>query len=170
MGSGLAAACTDPVQDDAIDALPPEVGVPDQNHRPGQPCVVCHSPGGPATSHFALAGTVYSTRAGTAPAAGVAVRILTADETQIERMTNAAGNFFVRTGSLPIAFPVRVQLYKPGLDVKPMVSVIGREASCAKCHFQTAGVVERAPNGEPTRYPATLRSVGPIYFSDEASR
>ena len=45
-------SCTDPLRDREIEALGDEApGVsPGPEHRPGQPCVLCHSDGGPASS------------------------------------------------------------------------------------------------------------------------
>src|SRR4051794_4421968 len=70
-------SCGDPVSDARIAALGPEdPGVPPGPlHRPGQPCVVCHSRQGPA-SPFLVAGTVYSERGSKTPLANVAVDIV----------------------------------------------------------------------------------------------
>mgnify|MGYP006976433805 CR=1 FL=1 len=58
----LGAGCRyDPVPQAIIDSLPPDDGEPGPNHRPGQPCNVCHSKYGGATPVFAVAGTVYPT-------------------------------------------------------------------------------------------------------------
>ena len=66
-------SCTDPVLDDQIEALGPETGNPGPTHRPGQPCVLCHSQLGPASdSVFLLAGTVYDSPTRITPLGGKA--------------------------------------------------------------------------------------------------
>jgi hypothetical protein len=162
----MLASCGDPVVDDAIEALGPEREPQDELHRAGQPCVLCHSASGPASSEFSLAGTVYMTREGNVPAAGAEVRIIAGGGLPIVRSTNAAGNFFVRRGSVALDFPVAVTIYKEGVGMKEMVPFIGREPSCASCHFQVADAGGYAPDGMPLRYPATLRSAGPIYLTE----
>jgi hypothetical protein len=57
----------------------------------GRPCLNCH--GGSATS-FAFAGTVYTTAAGTTPAARVEVRARDKNGKALSAWTNADGNFF----------------------------------------------------------------------------
>ena len=72
--ASFATSCTDPVRDRAIERLgaeDPAVAIGPE-HRPGQPCVLCHSEGGPASGKpFAIAGTVFETiLPRSAPAAG----------------------------------------------------------------------------------------------------
>ena len=60
-----AAACSsDPVRDQRIERLGPEVsGVPEGPlHRPNQPCLLCHAGAGPGDAVFSLAGTVFTIR------------------------------------------------------------------------------------------------------------
>jgi len=156
--AALTASCTDPVYDAQIQALGDEApNVPAGDlHRPGQPCVLCHSSTGPASSRqFAMAGTVFNTL--TPPLKGVGgVEILMVDSNGSSPknpiFTNSAGNFFVDTQDWPeLAFPVKVHIYKEGLR-RPMVSHISREPSCAGCH----AIITKFNR---------LTSVGPVYLS-----
>ena len=57
------ASCSDPVASGEINALPAENPVipVGEFHRAGQPCVLCHSPTGPAAADdFSVAGTVFA--------------------------------------------------------------------------------------------------------------
>ena len=65
----LASACYDPVHQDDVAALgdeDPNVA-PGAFHRPGQPCLTCHSGSGPGDAIFSIAGTAYQVRGGTLP-------------------------------------------------------------------------------------------------------
>ena len=129
----FAAGCRyDPVPQAIIDALGPEEGTPSATHRPGQPCIVCHSTYEGASPAFAVAGTVF-TRApdgSLAPAAGVNVVISDSVAGLRKACTNTAGNFYVEKDNwLDITFPLNVQAGNRG-----MTSLIGRDGSCASCH------------------------------------
>jgi len=151
-------SCTDPVYDSQIQALGDEApNVPTGDlHRPGQPCVLCHSSTGPASSRqFAIAGTVFTTLTPPLkPEAAVEILMVDANGSSPKKpiFSNAAGNFFVDTQDWPeLAFPVKVQIYKQGLR-RPMVSHISREPSCAGCH----AIITKFNR---------LTSVGPVYLS-----
>lgn len=139
----LGAACSDPVRDAEIAALGEEdPGVPPgENHRPGQPCVVCHSRGGPASDHpFAVAGTIFQDESyDSKPATKITVQFVDARGGSPRALpeTNSVGNFFVPLEDWPdLAFPIRVGIYddpaKP--PVQTMKSLINREGSCNFCH------------------------------------
>lgn len=129
----FAAGCRyDPVPQQIIDALGPEVGTPSASHRPGQPCVVCHSAYEGASPAFAVAGTVFTQGADgkLAPAAGLSVTIFDSAAGLRKACTNAAGNFFVSKDDWQdITFPLNAQAGNRG-----MTSLIGRDGSCASCH------------------------------------
>src|SRR5579871_865846 len=103
----VAMSCGEPVRDQQIAALGGEdPNVPQgPDHRPGQPCVLCHSDGGPASkSPFAVGGTIYiSQTAGSAGAAGVQLKFVDAanGEPIPNITTSASGNFYVRTSEWP---------------------------------------------------------------------
>lgn len=129
----FAAGCRyDPVPQAIIDALGPEEGTPSATHRPGQPCIVCHSAYEGASPAFAVAGTVF-TRApdgSLAPAAGLNVIISDSAAGLRKACTNAAGNFYVEKDNWQeITFPLSAQAGDRG-----MTSLIGRDGSCASCH------------------------------------
>lgn len=115
-------------------------------HRPGEPCVLCHSESGPANSMFVLGGTVfwgpddYNARVDNAY-----VRILDANKTKRCFVTNCNGNFYVKKDDFSkITFPLLVSVERtvdPGqnentLVIRRMSGHIGREGSCATCHIQ----------------------------------
>ncbi|MBX3231260.1 MAG: hypothetical protein KIT84_09985 [Labilithrix sp.] len=168
LGTEVGAGCSDPVRTAQIEALGPDTEAPNQDHRPGQPCVLCHSEGGPAESKsFAIAGTVYETRkVGSKGAPAVVVQFVDANGNKPAAIpeTGPTGNFYVPIEDWPdLAFPVRVAIYDregdPPLQV--MKSLIGREPSCNFCH---------QPNVDPkeTDDPATTidlsrASAGQIY-------
>ena len=123
---------------------------PGPYHRPGQPCLVCHSdahnPGGQV---FLLAGTVYDHIDSTDGLAGVEVHMEDAEERQFVALTNEVGTFYVRRNSgldaprqipeyelqIPFTprFPISVFI-EQGTERLEMRSMIQREGSCAGCH------------------------------------
>ncbi|HWL86476.1 MAG TPA: hypothetical protein VNO21_11775 [Polyangiaceae bacterium] len=138
--ASMVASCTDPVLDDEIAKLGDEPAQPGEgpNHRPGQPCVLCHQQGGPAKTHFAVAGTVFDV-ADPAVAKGVkGVQVLFVDSggsyPRVSVFTNDVGNFYVLDSDWPtLQFPFHVKLYKAGTS-RLMNSHVGREPSCSGCH------------------------------------
>jgi hypothetical protein len=141
---GGTSGCTDPVRDAEIEALGPEAPgeSPGPEHRAGQPCLHCHSKGGPAEAHpFAIAGTIYETSAwDSKPASNITVQFVDANGASPRSeppVSNDVGNFWLPVEDWPgMAFPLRVGLYddpgKPPIQV--MNSLIGREGSCNFCH------------------------------------
>lgn len=131
--SGVSACRYDPVPQEVIDDLGDEPGEPGPNHRPGSPCLACHSTYEGATP-LAIGGTVYSqSPAETGPLTPEAkVLVLVTDSTGDTRKacSNAAGNFFITKDAWPdITFPLSVTA-----GGTRMRSLIGREGSCAFCH------------------------------------
>ncbi len=172
----LLAACTDPVRDAEIDALGPEdPAIPrGAEHRPGQPCLLCHSEGGPAEKKaFAIAGTVYATNAVGAPGAeGRGVQFVDAKGGGPRRIPEAgpSGNFYVPLADWPdIAFPIRVALYEDdtggGRPIQTMKSLISREGSCNFCHrpnFDPADIDDR--DEKQKAIDDSRKSAGQIYY------
>lgn len=130
-----AAGCNnDPLPQAVIDGLPPESGAPSAQHRPGQPCLVCHTSYEGAEPALALGGTLYKLDAmapgGLAPAPSVLVTITDSTGDLRNACTNAAGNFFIRKEDWPeLTYPLKVRT-----GTKNMNSIVGREGSCASCH------------------------------------
>jgi hypothetical protein len=143
--------CGDPVQDSSVAALGPEApGVPKGPlHRPGQPCVLCHSDQGGA-SPFLLAGTVYVSASSLTPIDGVQVNVVDSLEHKFVTTTNCAGNFMVLPQDYMSDAPLWVSLQRDAV-VRVMNTPIYREGSCAGCHADPQG-------------PA---SVGHVYLIDD---
>jgi uncharacterized membrane protein YgcG len=141
----------DPVPQAAIDDLPPEdPGGPSELHRPGQPCVLCHSEYEGADPALAVGGTVWQQNPTTlelGPVEGVFVTVYDSAGASQKACTNSAGNFFVRLEDWNDAkFPFTVQVGN-----RFMRSLIGRERSCAGCHkLATKTRVDRDPFIDPS--------------------
>lgn len=132
--AGSAGACRyDPVPQEIIDALGEETGEPNALHRPGQPCLACHSTYEGALREFVVAGTVFSinpdgTRVG-APKVFVEIYDSSAGGSH-STCTNEAGNFFFPKNEWSdITFPLSATVSGNRMD-----SLIGRDGSCASCH------------------------------------
>lgn len=148
----LLASCTDPVHREQIEALGPERPGESEGplHRSGQPCLVCHASGGPASDHpFVIAGTVYTTAAGDVGADGVKVFFVDVNNQPRTATANAAGNFFVREEEWPdLTFPFKTGVLR-GTTGTRMATTINREGSCNSCH---------QPQGADAR-----TSIGPLH-------
>jgi hypothetical protein len=151
------AGCGNPAVDNRIDALGgenPDVE-PSEYHRPGQPCVLCHSEYEGAEPRIAVGGTVFVDQVGLAPVEGADVVLTDTRGISVTVKTNCVGNFFVPSGEwndkypdpqFPLAAEIRCPTYDesgqpvidelgaPVIRVKAMASVISRDGSCATCH------------------------------------
>ena len=129
------AGCSDPVHDQRVAALGPEVDgvVPGPLHRPGQPCGACHGDEGPADPIFSLSGTVYRASDGEQPLFGVTVRAIDSSGAQYATTTNCAGNFYVTPDQFTPSWPIWLKV-EYGATSAEMRSVASREGSCAACH------------------------------------
>jgi hypothetical protein len=162
MGTCLAAAglatagcVNNPVHDDEVDALGPEnPGVaPGSLHRPGQPCLVCHGPFGPASVQFSVGGTVYAAAGQPAPAAGASVRVEDSKGVAAARVTNDAGNFYVLLKDYNPTYPIQAMVTSSDRSVtRVMQGYVARSGSCAACH-----------SGAPS-----ATSAGPVVLSPDA--
>jgi len=145
-------ACIGETPEEAARAAQGDAPDGDEEHRPGQPCLVCHSadynPGGAV---FVLAGTVYLDASDDDGAGleGAEVSFIDADGHEFSSMTNRVGNFMIRVdtsleeprrrsrGRAEIpwepTFPLDVAVVYLG-EEKSMESKIWREGSCAGCH------------------------------------
>ena len=125
----------DPIPQGVIDELPPEVGTPDARHRPGQPCLVCHSEYGGAQPPLVIGGTVFKEDLMTGALIGApGIRVEVYDSLGDFRVacSNSAGNFFIEKDDWEkITFPLKSFV---GNAPRRMRSIIGREGSCANCH------------------------------------
>lgn len=135
--AALLASCTDPVHSDRVDVLGPEPNgePPGPDHRPGQPCLVCHGGEGPADAVFSFAGTVYARASGTEAAPkDTQVVLTTADERSYTALTNEAGNFYVAKSKWDVPFPIKVKIMSPSGVQRLMLSRLGQDGGCATCH------------------------------------
>ncbi|HEX7664863.1 MAG TPA: hypothetical protein VF407_10140 [Polyangiaceae bacterium] len=135
----FASACTtNPVPDAEIAALGDEPGDPGPDHRPGQPCVLCHSAGGPASDDpFAVGGTVFHDPKSAQGVGGVQILFVDSNGAAPKNdvITSQSGNFYVKTSDWDPSFPLFVNIYNPADGTKRVMnSHIGRDPSCATCH------------------------------------
>jgi hypothetical protein len=135
-----ASACGDPVHDNEVAALGSEApGVsPGPDHRPGQPCLVCHGGEGPASEQFSFGGTVYEIAGPTVGYGGATVKLTDVNKVEATATTNSVGNFYVLASDYAPTYPVDVELDQ-GSYRNPMFTHIGRNGSCAWCHYDPAG-------------------------------
>jgi hypothetical protein len=140
--SGLAPlGCVDETHDLQVQAL----GGEDPNvptgplHRPGQPCLACHGGSGPAHFHMTIGGTVYAYGNQTTPAVGATVVIEDIAGAFGTAMSNQAGNFFIAASEWQPTFPIIVPQVTLGAVSQQMQTHVGRDGSCATCHFDPPG-------------------------------
>ena len=135
----------DPVHNEAVAAIGSDPsGEPNgPRHRAGQPCVTCHGGDGPGKSNFLVAGTVYQDDKADARAVGVVVRLTDSNGDVMDvAPSNDVGNFYLSTGEWSPVFPIAVTFMKGGGVAAPvMTSHMGRQGSCADCHFGTTDAV-----------------------------
>ena len=166
--AALVASCTDPVRDQAIERLggeDPRVPMGPE-HRPGQPCVLCHSEGGPASAYkFAIAGTVFETSSPESKGAeGVKVIFVDASSARRTYETNAAGNFFIPESEwAELTYPFRVGILKEAGKPVDMTSTVNREGSCNFCHRPNPGSPYALRGDDPRS------SIGQIFVANAAA-
>lgn len=122
----------DPIPQDIIDGLGEEKGSPSATHRPGEPCLACHSTYGGAEPAFAVAGTVFglTTTGDIAGAPNILVNVLDSAGQPQKACSNAAGNFYVlKENWADVTYPLSATA-----GDRQMHSLIGRDGSCATCH------------------------------------
>jgi hypothetical protein len=136
-GFGLASmSCADPQLDGGAAALGKETSGISKGefHRAGQPCVVCHTDQGAASSHvFTVAGTIFAQPARMVGVDRAEVRMTDSEGTKFVTHTNCVGNFFVKPGEWQPHFPILVSVAKNNI-VRQMQGAIGRDGSCSHCH------------------------------------
>ena len=132
--------CFDPVHDDRVDELGPEVRGVEKGplHRPGQPCTVCHGGEGPGSPTFDVAGTVFVDRENRTPLRGATVWLVDESGQRVGIRTNKAGNFWLGEGELSVDFPFWTSV-EYGAEGVEMETRIFRARSCAECHADPPG-------------------------------
>jgi len=181
LGAVSVPSCANPVQDQAIAALGGELsGVPPGPfHRPGQPCVVCHSENGTTKLQMVLGGTVFADLTSFKGVTDVDVVFTDSIGQTMTTTTNCVGNFYISSNSWSPKFPLAVEVRFPVFNmdgteqmqsdgnggmklvqkVKAMGSVISRDGSCADCHKLTG----RAPRTDASGTIIGYESTGWIY-------
>jgi len=136
----VAASACDPVTDDEIAALGPENPAVRRGpeHRPGQPCLVCHDGAIGDPPAFSVAGTIYDLPLSTVGLSNATVTLVDSVNSQYKSPpTNDAGNFYATPSDWNPVFPI-VSINVNGAAAV-MHSQIARNGSCAYCHFDPAG-------------------------------
>lgn len=165
--ASIGSSCNlDPVHHAAVASLGDEDAsrypVESAYHRPGEPCVLCHSDQGDANRKFALAGTVFWGPNSAGGGVGRAyVRINDSNGGTFCVVTNCAGNFFIEGGLKYLAFPLAVSVFRAKdplkdesalMPPKNMNGHIGREPSCGNCHLRD--IVDFGSPGNIRMYPS----------------
>lgn len=155
-------ACGDPTHDDAVTALGPEApGVrPGPDHRPGQPCLTCHGGSGPGGAQFSIGGTAYAMQGSSSPLQGATVQLTDSRNSTHTTMTNTVGNFYILLSDWAPVAPIggvtegdgglnkdhAIQVCQGPCNPNDtseaqayMVTHIGRDGSCADCHYNPPG-------------------------------
>jgi hypothetical protein len=137
------AGCGNPVVDVQVDALGGEVDGVDESeyHRPGQPCLLCHSAYGGASPEMAIAGTIFGqptqNDALGIPVGGATINLVDSFGSTNPKpvVTNCMGNFWIPKDEWDPGFPLAVEVVCPAPGSKRVMnSRIGRDGSCARCH------------------------------------
>jgi len=139
-------ACADATHDEQVQALGGEAAgvAPGPDHRPGQPCLVCHGGEGPASATFSVAGTVYAVFKESAPAVGAQVQIEDINGSVVVPLTNSAGNFYIAAQQWQPTYPIQMEV-SLGPASNQMLTHVGREGSCATCHQSLIGPASPGP-------------------------
>jgi len=142
VGSG----CYDTVHDQDVAALGSDPAPPGPQHRPGQPCLVCHGGSGPASLQLSTGGTVYDTQGQTAPSSGTLVTIEDIDGHFFNATSNDVGNFFTTQNEFVPHYPIQMTVTSADGSVsQSMLTHSSREGSCAACHQAPAGPSSPGP-------------------------
>jgi hypothetical protein len=149
---GATSCSLDPVHDEAQSDLGDEApGVnPGPNHRPGQPCLICHD--GTTAPQWSIGGTIYGVLGSTAALSGATVNLTDANLSTFSVTSNDVGNFYVEASRWQPTYPVKVAVTY-GSTTATMTTIIGRDGSCAGCHTN----------------PASRISPGPVYVAPTAA-
>jgi hypothetical protein len=136
----LALSC-DPVKSDAVSALGDEApGVrTGPEHRPGQPCIVCHDGSFRSPTAFTVAGTIFQDQNDLRAASGAEVTITGADGKYVTQRANSAGNFYFTEREYTPVYPLSVSITYRNFPAVKMTSLVGGNGSCATCHTDPAG-------------------------------
>lgn len=107
---------------------------PNGQHNPGTACVGqgCHDGATQGVPRFYLAGTLYTSAAGTTPLAGATILLPNGMGTPTKMVTASNGNFYLET---PITLPVRAKASLcPNTDMAMTAMVNQPNCNAAGCH------------------------------------
>lgn len=101
------------------------------SHRPGDPCLSCHSIGGSAEPTLSVAGTVIRTSvsARSEGVSGVTIAVVDASGRSLELVTDDAGNFYTDE---PVSAPLRASIDSQAATIH--MPVDAPSANCNTCH------------------------------------
>jgi hypothetical protein len=150
--AGALSCSLDPVHDEAQSDLGDEApGVdPGPNHRPGQPCLICHD--GTTAPQWSVAGTIYGVLGSSGGLSGATVNLTDANFSTFAATSNDVGNFWVEASRWQPTYPVKVAVTYRSITAT-MTTIVGRDGSCAGCHAN----------------PASRISPGPVYVAPTAA-
>lgn len=98
----------------------------------------CHGAGG-SGPRFAAGGTVFTSAAGTTPAAQVEVRLRDAAGNAVSAYTDASGNFFVRAAAAAaLTFPVQTGARNTATTRAMSATIANGACNSAACHGSAA--------------------------------
>lgn len=107
----------------------PAATLPNGNHNAGLACRSCHNGSTVGAPTWTIAGTLYDSKAGTAPVAGATILVRDANGVERKLITASNGNFYTAEA---VAFPVTVAASKCP-DTKAMTGTPG-DGDCNNCH------------------------------------
>ncbi len=171
LASATVLGCGNPVVDVRVDQLGDENPnvAPGPYHRPGQPCVLCHSKYEGVSPEISVGGTIFATPMKDIPVNGVKVTLIDAQGDSRTVATNCIGNFYIEKDNWDPLFPLHAEIEfevpdSSGLTKRAVMATrINRDGSCAGCH-------EGTPNqGSPGWVYCALDSAGYSFPEPDAS-
>lgn len=85
-----------------------------------------------------MGGTVFQTIDDTTPVPNATVHIESKNGETHDIITNSAGNFYMSSREFIPTYPLVITVSKDGVSQK-MSTHVGRDGSCAGCHFDPPG-------------------------------
>jgi len=184
LGALLALGCGNPSVDAKVELLGEENPAvePGPFHRPGQPCVLCHSTYVGANPELSVGGTIFGTSRKRLPVEAATVKLWDSTGDYYETTTNCIGNFQVEKEKWDPSFPLHVEIEYPlpgeidpktGLPQRKVANMgtrISRDGSCAGCHIDN-GLDISETQSSPGRVFCVKETAGatPVIFPPPAA-
>ena len=104
--------CGNPVVDIRVDQLGDENPnvEPGPYHRPGQPCVLCHSTYEGVSPEMSVGGTIFATPSKDTPVSGVKVTLIDSQGDSRTLVSNCIGNFYIEKEKWDPLFPLHAEI------------------------------------------------------------